>query len=91
MATMNISLPDKLKQWVESKVAAGDYASASDCVRDLVRRRMEYETKLTALRTEIQKGIDSGRPVPLDLDAVIAEALGEERHGGEKQKRSALG
>lgn len=85
MATMNISLPDKLKAWVESKVEAGDYASASDCVRDLVRRRMEYETKLAALKIEIQKGLKSGPPVPLDLDAIIAEALGEEG------KRSAVG
>lgn len=60
MATMNISLPDKLKGWVESKVRSGDYASASDCVRDLVRRRMEYDEKLAALRVEIQKGLDSG-------------------------------
>lgn len=60
MATMNISLPDKLKHWVESKVQAGDYASASDCVRDLVRRRMEYDAKLTALKIEIQKGDESG-------------------------------
>jgi antitoxin ParD1/3/4 len=85
MATMNISLPDKLKGWVESKVQGGDYASASDCVRDLVRRRMEYEAKLAALKVEIQKGLDSGLPVPLDMDAIIAEALGEEA------KRSALG
>jgi antitoxin ParD1/3/4 len=85
MATMNISLPDKLKQWVESKVSAGDYASASDCVRDLVRRRMEYETKLAALREEIRKGDESGPPVPLDLDAIVAEV----RVG--KRKRAAVG
>lgn len=60
MATMNISLPDKLKGWVESKVKAGDYASASDCVRDLVRQRMDYEARLAFLREEIRKGDESG-------------------------------
>ena len=38
MATMNISLPDKMKEWVEEQVATGRYANASDYMRDLVRR-----------------------------------------------------
>ncbi len=38
MATMTISLPDPLKDWVEAKVRQGDYASTSDYMRDLVRR-----------------------------------------------------
>ena len=60
MATMNVSLPDKLKAWVESKVEAGDYASASDVVRDLVRRRMDREARLEALRDAIREGEASG-------------------------------
>ena len=38
MATMTISLPDPLKDWVEAQVRQGDYASTSDYMRDLVRR-----------------------------------------------------
>lgn len=38
MATMTISLPDPMKEWIETQIQAGDYASASDYVRDLVRR-----------------------------------------------------
>ena len=41
MATMNVSLPDKMKQWVEDLVATGRYGNASDYVRDLVRRDRE--------------------------------------------------
>jgi antitoxin ParD1/3/4 len=37
MATMNISLPDRMKHWIEERVATGRYANASDYVRDLVR------------------------------------------------------
>lgn len=37
MAQMNISIPDKLKAWVEQRVADGTYASISDYVRDLLR------------------------------------------------------
>jgi antitoxin ParD1/3/4 len=38
MPQVNLSLPPALKDWVDTKVAEGRYASASDYVRDLVRR-----------------------------------------------------
>jgi antitoxin ParD1/3/4 len=37
MQTMNISLPDALKQYVEEQVSMGGYSSASEYVRELVR------------------------------------------------------
>lgn len=37
MATMNISLPDQMKAWVEEQVKSGRYANSSDYMRDLVR------------------------------------------------------
>jgi antitoxin ParD1/3/4 len=60
MAQMNISIPEKLKAFVESRVADGDYASSSDYLRDLVRRDQQYQMKLEHLRAEIQAGRDSG-------------------------------
>lgn len=60
MATMNVSITDKMRSWVESKVSDGDYATASDCMRDLLRERMEYEEKLAWLRREVQRGFESG-------------------------------
>lgn len=61
MATMNVSLPDPMKEWVESKVRdGGRYANVSDYVRDLIRKDKEYGEKLAVLREEVQKGIDSG-------------------------------
>lgn len=41
MTTMTISLPDQMKRWIDARVEAGDYASASDYMRDLVRRDRE--------------------------------------------------
>lgn len=61
MATMNISVTDPMRAWVEAKVSAGEYATASDCLRDLLRERMEYEAKLASLRHEVRKGFESGR------------------------------
>jgi antitoxin ParD1/3/4 len=60
MAQMNISIPDKLKAWAESRVADGDYASSSDYLRDLVRQDQRERSQLEYLRAEIQAGIDSG-------------------------------
>ncbi len=49
MAQMNVSIPDKLKSWAEQRVAEGRYSSASDYIRDLVRRDQENEEKLRRL------------------------------------------
>ena len=38
MATLNISLPDQLREWVKTQVSTGQYSSASDYLRDLIRQ-----------------------------------------------------
>ena len=43
MATMNMSLPDELKEFVDEEVRAGGYASTSDYMRDLIRQRQRGE------------------------------------------------
>ena len=37
MQTMNISLPDPLKKFVDGQVAAGRYSSVSEYMRELIR------------------------------------------------------
>lgn len=60
MAQMNVSLPEALKTWAETRVAEGRYSSTSDYVRDLVRRDQEAEEKLQRLRAMIEEGRNSG-------------------------------
>ena len=60
MAQMNISVTDQLKQWADERVASGDYSSASDYVRDLIRRDREREAKIAALRDALREGRESG-------------------------------
>lgn len=60
MATMNISLPQALKDWVEAQADAGLYANASDYVRDLIRRDVEKREKTEALRVMVQEAEQSG-------------------------------
>ena len=38
MSTMNVSLPDELKSYVDGQVGDGGYGSTSEYVRDLIRR-----------------------------------------------------
>jgi len=45
MATMNISLPDQMKEWVEAQSESGRYSNASDYVRDLIRRDQERSSQ----------------------------------------------
>ena len=56
MATMNVSLPQKMKDWVEAQTAEGKYANASDYVRDLVRRDQLRAEGIAKLQAEIDKG-----------------------------------
>lgn len=60
MAQMNISIPDQLKAWVESRVADGSYASSSDYLRDLVRQDQREQTMSAKLQAEIDRGRASG-------------------------------
>ena len=70
---MNISIPDKLKAWVESRVADGSYASSSDYLRDLVRQDQRERERVDWLRAEIQSGRDSGIS-DRSLKDIVAEA-----------------
>jgi antitoxin ParD1/3/4 len=58
MASLNISLPDPLKAYVEDRVASGDYGTPSEFIRALIRHdkeqhrsRLESEL-LDALQTK---------------------------------------
>lgn len=80
MATMNISLPDALKDWVETMVATGRYANASDYVRDLIRKDEALRApKLAAMRALVQEALEGGPAEVWDAEAFLAE-----RHAAKK-------
>ena len=60
MATMNVSLPDPMKHWVEAQTRTGRYANASDYVRDLIRRDQERQAKIAAMQQFVTEGLESG-------------------------------
>ncbi|WP_026333243.1 type II toxin-antitoxin system ParD family antitoxin [Thioalkalivibrio sp. ALM2T] len=61
MATMNISLPDPMKAWVEEQAQSGQYSNSSDYVRDLIRRDRERAVKIANLQALTTEGLESGR------------------------------
>ena len=60
MATMNVSLPAPMKDWVEGQAQTGRYSNASDYVRDLIRRDQERAEKIAHLRHLVDEGRASG-------------------------------
>lgn len=87
MATMNISLPTEMVDFVEQEVSGGGYASSSEVVREALRllqhdKEMERE-KLAILRREIGIGLEaaaegrfSSKTVSEIADEVRREHLG---------------
>lgn len=64
MTTLNVSLPDTLRDFLEERVAQGGYPTASDYLRDLVQedQRRKAQDRLDAL---LQEGLDSGPETPM--------------------------
>jgi len=77
MATMNVSLPDPMREWVDAQVKGGEYANASDYIRDLIRHDQQ---RRQALETAIREGLESGRS-PRRAEAVMSAAKARLRHG----------
>ncbi len=60
MPQLNISLPAALKSWVDDRVGDGHFSSASDYVRDLIRREAQRADALAELQAALDKGLASG-------------------------------
>ena len=80
MATMNISLPDPMRDWVQGQIDNGKYASSSDYVRDLIRQDQDRKDELQILQSAITKGIESGVAEDFDLKNFVREM--KEKHLG---------
>lgn len=62
MSTMNISLPDSLKSFVDEQVARHGYGTCSEYVRELIRKEQER----MRLRELLLKGAASEQGHPAD-------------------------
>ena len=85
MATMNVSLSDEFVGFVNREVESGEYATASEVVRDalrlLRREKAAREEKLLILRREVGIGLEqarAGRLSTLTVSDILAELEREE-------------
>lgn len=76
MTTMNVSLPDDLKHFVDSQVNHGNYGSTSEYVRDLIRRDQDRRQ----LRKALLDGASS--PIVATADAAYFASLRESTETG---------
>lgn len=60
MATMNISLPDTMKDWVETQAATGSYSNTSDFVRDLIRQDQVRRSQIAAMQALVDEARAEG-------------------------------
>jgi antitoxin ParD1/3/4 len=76
MQTMNISLPEPLKEFVDHQIAEGRYSSVSEYIRELIRadEKRKAEGRLEALLLE---GLESEESelTRQDFDAIRKEAM----------------
>ena len=64
MDTMNIALPESLKDFVVTRVSEGGYSSVSEYIRELIRSDQKQKA-WAILEAEALKGIESGPSVPM--------------------------
>ena len=80
---MNISLPAPLKDWVERQMDARGYSTASEYVRDLLRREQERAAR-ARVDDHLTDAINSGESTPMtrrDWDRIRREGLKRARRG----------
>ena len=67
MTTMNISLPDEMKAFIEAQMAQEGYASASEYLRCLIREAQKRQAK-QALDAKLLEGLQSPASEMTDAD-----------------------
>jgi len=79
---LNVSLPEDLYRFIDEKVASGEYGTAGEFVRSLIRQAQERERDDARLEALLLEGLDSGpgdEVTPEFWKELRAEAM--ERYG----------
>ena len=86
---MNISLPPQLKAWLDEQVEQNGYGTASEYVRELLRRQRESQDAKSKIESKLLAAIESGESTPMnasDWKRIRAEGL--RRLKSEKRRRA---
>ncbi len=86
---MQVDIPPRLEAFIQDQIASGAYESASEVIRDAVRRMEQEQKKLAALREAVRAGdeeLDRGEGVLL-TDSLMEEI---EKNAKERHKRGEV-
>jgi len=72
MTSLNISLPEALKEYVEGQVASGNWGTPSEYVRDLIRQ--DKERRLHSLEQDLIAAV-KGPTIRLDVNEIRRKGL----------------
>ena len=67
MTSINFSLPESLREFVERQVAEEGYSTASEYLRKLVREEQKRKAK-EKLEALLLEGLNSGAPIEVTPD-----------------------
>ena len=76
---MSFALPESMREYIDNRVAAGNYGNTSEYIRDLIRRDQEEQARLR-LRQLMEDGLASGPAMPRstqDVADLLALAEGQ--------------
>lgn len=78
MASMNVSLPGQMRDWVEQQTKTGRYDNASEYVRDLIRHDQDRASKIASMQKLVDEAIaseDSDKSLS-DIRAIARQQAG---------------
>jgi len=73
MLRKTITVTQQQDAWIKSQIKSGQYGNDSEYMRDLVRKDQEYKQKLSALRSALKEGEDSGISA-LSMNDILVKA-----------------
>ncbi len=81
MKNTSISLGDYFENFVKNQVSVGRYKNASEVVRAGLRLLEDEESKVMALKSAIQEGINSPRVENFDFENHLLELKAKRNNG----------
>lgn len=66
-ATLNISLPENLREWVDQQVQHGGYGTVSEYFRQLLREEQK-RTVREQIEVRLLAAFESGEPIPVSAE-----------------------
>jgi antitoxin ParD1/3/4 len=67
MTTMNISLPDEMRAFIEARMTQEGHASVDEYVRSLIREAQKRQAK-QELEAKFREALESGPATPMTRD-----------------------